>query len=71
MRCNNCGAPIEGSKCEYCGADNGIIIPFGGKQIKCYISEVTVHTYGYCGRDLDGVIHDNRVNKYEFKVVSV
>lgn len=71
MKCSNCGAPITGSKCEYCGADNEIIIPFGGKQIKCYISDVTVHVDGYSVRDVDGIIHRRETKQYEFKVLSV
>lgn len=62
MRCRNCGAPMRGNTCEYCGTDGYsktekdygqyITIPIDGKEIRCYIGgiqtdEVCRITAGY------------------------
>lgn len=46
-------------------------VPFDGKSIKCYISDVVIHSYGDYTRDIDGIIHREEIKQYEFKVLSV
>ena len=68
--CVNCGAPLHGRECQYCGtmySGDGIYSDFGkadgvvtfnvyGEEFKCYISSMEAHTiYGEnSGRDMSG-----------------
>ena len=68
--CVNCGAPLHGNKCEYCGteytADDGITAKFadgssfgtleiGSAKYECYIGSMEAHQlYVGAGRDMNG-----------------
>ena len=71
--CVNCGAPLHGSKCPYCGteyAGDHIVadfekdectgtIKFGGKEYNVYLSGMEAHSLFTedCGRTMDGSFH--------------
>lgn len=70
--CVNCGAPLHGSKCEYCGTEynsNGITASFyddnwcgtleiGGNTYRVYLSHMEAQhiSVGCAGRTMDGNI---------------
>ena len=74
--CINCGAPITGTKCQYCGteysgkavaanfSDNDYtgVLSVGGNEYKVYISRVETNTIvgENAGRTLDGKVHFDR-----------
>lgn len=68
MTCNNCGAPLKGQTCEYCGCNVGVnynvlehkynITLWGGETIECYMSEVEVKEIDSGAyRDANGFLH--------------
>lgn len=68
--CVNCGAPLEGRKCAYCGTvynDYGVAAAFnkddytgtltiGGNECKVYLDTVDVYPIDEC-RGWDGQLH--------------
>ena len=77
-KCKNCGAPITGDRCEYCGCksvnenEGHITIPFNGENIDCYIDHVGIEEIvGESGRNLDGEILRPKTKRlYTFTLVS-
>ena len=71
--CINCGAPLHGRKCDYCGTeysdDGGICAIFGDndmtgeviigeKRYHCYLSCVDIqYVGGEAARSIDGTLH--------------
>ncbi len=70
--CVNCGAPLEGRKCAYCGTvynDYGVTAAFnkddytgtltiGGNEYKVYLGKMEAfYTDESVGRDLNGQFH--------------
>lgn len=70
--CVNCGAPLEGRKCSYCGTmynDYGVVSVFdkdectgtltiAGNEYKVYLGTVEMSIVGEStGRDLKGQLH--------------
>ena len=61
QNCLNCGAPLVGDVCKYCGtsyADNpkDVFLVVYGEKIPCYVSDIEfVDVGGDClGRDIRG-----------------
>ena len=68
--CVNCGAPLEGKKCKYCGTeykDHGVVASFGEndwmgtlkvgeKEFPVYIANIEITTIegANAGRTIDG-----------------
>lgn len=67
--CINCGAPLTGSRCDYCGTEYSEndslhieldqdaytgVLSYGGKQYNVYLSELEFENDGYVGRDMLG-----------------
>lgn len=70
--CVNCGAPLQGNVCSYCGTryrDGKILAHFDstdltgeleidGKKFLCYINSIEIEDVGPgCARDISGQIH--------------
>lgn len=73
--CINCGAPLTGNKCEYCGTEygeHGFIgdieaysgeITVNGQTLRCYIGQIEtlpIHSTDF-GRTADGTLVANPV----------
>ena len=74
--CVNCGAPLSGSKCTYCGTeynDRGVVCTLseedctgtlcvGGKEYQGYLGNMEGHLIAgpNTGRDLSGRLHIDR-----------
>lgn len=68
--CINCGAPLHGRECEYCGTeygDNRVLcsfgpsdmygtVSFGGNEYECYLGRVEIEDISgpNAGRDISG-----------------
>lgn len=78
QKCINCGAPLHGCQCEYCGTVysnepfSGSVndsytgtITVNGETIRCYISEIE-HTYvgDNFYRTIDGKLKRDTFKKY-------
>lgn len=71
--CVNCGAPLTGNKCQYCGTeykDHGVVANFtnndwtgtltvGGKEYKVYLGSMEQHAIDSSdtGRTMDGKVY--------------
>lgn len=69
--CLQCGAPIHGSKCEYCGTEyafnteNHIEATIYGHKVKGYVGDVNVERVVYgAGRNPDGSINKGIIKKF-------
>ena len=83
--CVNCGAPLTGNKCEYCGTEYGDApfkadfphqnyygeITINGKTFRCYISDIKFHNIllEHSARDIYGNITRNNVVKREITLI--
>lgn len=82
--CINCGAPLHGNKCQYCGTEyneNGFVCRFdkgeiigslniNGKEFRVYLSDVEGHTIdlGVC-RDKHGRVKPKMFTKRTFTLI--
>lgn len=87
IKCVNCGAPLEGNKCPYCGSiysskgfsatfsknDYTGVLWVGGKEYKCYIGEVRAETFCLnAGRGMDGAFYrTDPIVKHKFTLIEV
>lgn len=87
MNCVNCGAPLHGEKCGYCGTeykdgrvratfgdDDWIgLISVGGKEYRCYLSKVEIEgIMTDAGRTLDGKFRrGDMVQKHKFTLIEI
>jgi predicted RNA-binding protein with PUA domain len=84
--CKNCGAPLHGNKCEYCGteySDRTItgniprigdigILKVGDEEIKVYIG--AIETNGgdaESWRDAEGMLHRTVNSKRKFTLIEI
>lgn len=85
--CVNCGAPLTGNKCQYCGTEykgHGVVSDFGeddwvgtlsvgGNEYSVYIGRIETETIDAdCGRTLDGtLVRGNPITKHKFTLIEV
>lgn len=85
--CINCGAPIRGNKCEYCGSEyrgekicadfnkNDFVgtLKINGEEIPVYISHMEGFlSSGCCGRNINGELVGERPKmKREFTLTEL
>lgn len=85
--CLNCGAPLTGSKCQYCGTEykgNGVVADFGkgdwtgtlsvgGNKYSVYIGHIDTEMLDMdCGRTLDGTfVRGNPIIKHKFTLIEM
>ena len=85
--CINCGAPLQGNQCEYCGTKYNLGAVFAefqntdymgtfkvdGEEIKVYISSMESRAIGgEPRRDSDGILHrDKPKMKRKFTLVEI
>lgn len=85
--CVNCGAPLRGQKCDYCGTEYGEngdvrvsfddstgIVKVGGQEYKCYVSQMEIHPLvsANAGRDMSGrMLRDTVRLIHKFTLVEV
>lgn len=83
--CVNCGAPLSGSKCQYCGTEyNGSTVyadfseddwtgtlSVGGKEYPVYISEINVDFDAIEGRRMDGTLLDLGLRIHKFTLIEL
>lgn len=85
--CINCGAPLHGNKCEYCGTEynnrtitgnipkigNMCILKVGNEEIKVYIESIEVNERNIeAYRDGIGIIHvSGTTSQRKFTLIEV
>ena len=85
--CINCGAPLHGNVCSYCGTQyrdgkvsahfdsNDLMgeIEIGGQKFQCYIGSIEIEDVSPdCGRDISGKLHRFKpVLKRLFEVIEL
>ena len=85
--CVNCGAPLSGNKCPYCGTEysgRNVVASFDrggytgtltvdGKSFEVYIAHMEAHTIcADAGRDMRGQLHMvNPIIKRRFTLVEL
>ena len=82
--CVNCGAPLSGRKCTYCGTeyDDGVVVCtlseddytgtlcVGGHEYKVYLVHMEGHVFSCEGRDMEGrLCRINSQMKHKFELV--
>ena len=84
--CVNCGAPITGHKCQYCGTEyngNGVaanfsesdytgVLTIGGKEYQVYLGcmEANLLCGANTGRDMHGRLHRGEI-KHKFTLIEL
>lgn len=84
--CKNCGAPLHGNKCEYCGTEynnreiTGNIpkigdmgtLKVGDEEIKVYIGSIKTNGGDVeSWRDAEGMLHRTASPKRKFTLIEV